>query len=220
MKYISRFINLYNYDTRVPVEARIIENQTLPFGHREKIVFKGINASKVPSYLIIPDDEADQYPVVLIVDGIYGSKDRWFEDDSWPHGGQITKSLLNSGFAIMILDAIYHGERASEYDYVQPPWPFSYPNEFRHMVIQTTSEYRRAIDYLYSREEIDNERIGMMGLSMGALITFEVSSIDPRIKTAVAGVVPPLKMSELQAVDVCTFASHVSCSSFLMFIRS
>ena len=216
---VFRSINqLYNYDTGVPIEARVIEKQTLPYGHREKIVFTGINASKVPSYLIIPKVEADKYPVVLIVDGIYGSKDRWFEDDSWPHGGQMTKSLMKSGFAIMILDAVYHGERASEYDFVHPPWPFSYPNEFRHMVIQTATEYRRAIDYLYSREEIDTGRIGMLGLSMGALITFQVSSIDPRINTAIAGVVPTLKLSELQAVDVCTFANHVSCSSFLMFM--
>ena len=53
---------------------------------------------------------------------------------------------------------------------------------------------------------------------MGALITFELSSIDPRIKTAVAGVVPPLRIKPLQAVDVWTFASYVGCSSFLMFM--
>jgi len=140
---------------------------------------------------------------VVIADGIYGSKERWCEDNSWPKGGLVTKSLLNAGFAVMILDAAYHSERTSEYDYVSPP-PLTFPNEFRHMVIQTATEYCRAIDYLSTRSEIDTPRIGMMGLSMGALITFQLSSCDPRIKTTIAGVSPLLRLPKLQAVKVCT----------------
>lgn len=209
---------LYQYDVDIPLQARIIDRQEIPNGNKEKIVFKGINASNVPAYLVIPHNGAEKHPVIVIVDGIYGSKDRWFVDDSWPNGGQMTKSFVKAGFAVMILDAVYHGERVSEYEFNNPPWPFAFPNEFRQMVIQTATEYRRAIDYLSSRNEIDTMRIGMMGLSMGALVTFELASIEPRIKTAVAGMVPPLKLPELQAVDVCTFANHVRCSSFLMFM--
>ncbi len=118
----------------------------------------------------------------------------------------------------MILDAAYHGERAAEYDFVSPPFPFTFPNDARHMGIQTATDYRRAIDYLSARNEIDTNRIGIMGLSMGALVTFGLSSVDPRIKTAVAGVVPPLRSPELQAIDVSTFANYVNCDSFLMFM--
>lgn len=208
----------YKYDQNIALEAQIVAQQDVWNGKREKIIFNGANSNRVPSYLVTPNNGAEKHPVVLIVDGIYGSKERWFEDNSWPKGGLVTKSLLNAGFAIMIIDAAYHGERASEYDFISPPWPFAFPNEFRQMVIQTATDYRRAIDYLSTRNEIDINRIGMMGLSMGALITFGISSIDQRIKTAVAGVVLPLKLLELQAVDVCTFASRVNCDSFLMFM--
>jgi len=208
----------YNYDKDIPLDAKIVGQQEFSYGNREKIIFKGVNNSTVPAYLTIPKNGASTHPVVVIADGIYGSKERWFEDDSWPKGGLITKSFLRAGFAVLILDAAYHGERTSEYDYVSPPFPFTFPNESRHMGIQTATEYRRAIDYLSTRSEIDTSRIGMMGLSMGALITFQLSSVDPRIKTAVAGLAPPLKLPELQAGDVCTFANHVSCNSFLMFM--
>jgi dienelactone hydrolase len=208
----------YEYDRNIPLEPQIVKKKELPEGNREKIVFVGINKVRVPAYLIFPKSKADTYPVVVIVDGIYGSKERWFEDDSWPKGGQITKSFLKAGFAVMILDAVYHGERASDYEYAPPPFFFTYPNESRQMVIQTAVEYRRGIDYLSTRSDIDTTRIGMMGLSMGAVITFELSSIDPRIKTAVAGLVAPLRRPELQSVDVTTFANHVSCKSFLMFM--
>jgi cephalosporin-C deacetylase-like acetyl esterase len=208
----------YNYDKDIPLEAKIVEQQEFSYGNREKIIFKGTNSSSVPSYLVTPTNGAEKHPVVLIVDGIYGSKERWFEDNSWPKGGLVTKALLHAGFAVMILDAAYHGERAAEYDFVSPPYPLSFPNESRHMIIQTATEHRRAIDYLSTRSEIDTSRIGMLGLSMGALITFGLSSIEPRIKTAIAGVAPILKLPELQAVEVSTFANYVNCDSFLMFM--
>ena len=55
------------------------------------------------------------------------------------------------------------------------------------MIMQTAIEYRRAIDHLSTRSDIDTTQIEMMGLSMGGLITFELTSIDQRIKMAVAG---------------------------------
>ena len=211
-------VQFYEYDRDIPLEARVLKKEELEHGNREKILFKGVNNTRVPAYLTIPKTGAKSHPVVVIVDGIYGSKERWFDDESWPRGGVMTASLLRAGYAVLILDAAYHGERTSEYDYVSPPYLFTLPNEFRHMVIQTATEHRRAMDYLSTRSDIDTSRIGMMGLSMGALITFELSSIDPRIKTAVAGVVPPLRLKVLEPVDVCTFANHVRCGSFLMFM--
>ncbi|WP_228853481.1 alpha/beta hydrolase [Aegicerativicinus sediminis] len=211
-------VQFYEYDKNIPLDARVVGTQELDYGIREKIVFKGINNSIVPAYIVIPKNKTEPHPVVALVDGIFGSKERWFQDDSWPKGGLMTTSLVKAGFAVIILDAVNHGERAWEYGYNSPPWPFSYPNEFRQMVIQTATEYRRAFDYLATRSEFETSKIGMLGLSMGALITFELTSIDARIKTAIAGVVPPLRRKDLQAVDVCTFASYVNSSSFLMFM--
>lgn len=209
-------VQFYVYDADIPLQARIVDKQELPFGNREKIVFTGINNSRVPSYLIIPKDGASSHPVVLIVDGIFGSKERWFDDESWPKGGLVTKALLKNGFAVMILDAVYHGERSAENDYVGPS--FNYPIASRDMIMRTAIEYRRSIDYLSSRTDIDTTRIGLLGLSMGGLITFQLTSIDSRIKTAIAGLTPQIKDPKFQPVVSTTFASHVSCSSFLMFM--
>jgi cephalosporin-C deacetylase-like acetyl esterase len=209
-------VQFYEYDADIPLEARIVNKQELPYGNREKIVFTGINNSRVPSYLIIPKDGASSHPVVLIVDGIFGSKERWFDEESWPKGGLVTKALLNNGFAVMILDAVYHGERSAENDYAGPS--LKYPIAARDMIVQTSIEYRRSIDYLSSRTDIDTNRIGMLGLSLGGLITFQLTSIDPRIKTAIAGLTPQIKDPKFQPVVSTTFASHIACSSFLMFM--
>ena len=209
-------VQFYAYDANIPLLARIVDKQELPYGNREKIVFTGVNNSRVPSYLIIPKDGATSHPVVLIVDGIFGSKERWFDDESWSKGGLATKALLKNGFAVMIIDAVYHGERSAENDYVGPS--LNYPIATRDMIMRTAIEYRRSIDYLSSRTDIDTTRIGLLGLSMGGLITFQLTSIDSRIKTAIAGLTPQIKDPILQPVVSTTFASHVSCSSFLVFM--
>jgi dienelactone hydrolase len=160
------------------------------------------------------------YPIVFLVDGIYGSKERWLKDDSWLKGGLVTKSLLQAGFAVMVLDAVYHGERAAENNFVLPPAPSEYPYKARHMMIQTAIEYRRAMDYVANRSDVDTARIGMLGLSMGGLITFALTSLEPRIHTAVAGLTPLFKKSMFQACESSTFASRIKNCSFLLFAGS
>jgi cephalosporin-C deacetylase-like acetyl esterase len=167
---------------------------------------------------MIPKDSLLNHPVVMIVDGYGGAKNWWVDDESFSLGGLVTKALLKSGFAVMICDAVYHGERSSENGFASLLGPWKYPYSFRHVCIQTAVEYRRAMDYLTTRADIDTSRIGMMGISMGGLITFALSSIDSRIKSAVAGITPPLKEYAFQPIAPSTFASRIKTNSFLMFI--
>lgn len=214
-QYIIQF---YDYDKNIPLEVKNISKEDYQGGSNEKIVFTGVNYSQVPAYLISPKNGASSHPVVLIVDGGMGSKERWVQDDNWPKGGLITKALLAKGFAVMICDAVYHGERSYENGFASFPGVYQYPYSFRHIAIQTAIEYRRAIDYLSTRSDIDTTRIGMLGLSLGGLITFELTSIDSRIKSAVAGLMPIFKEKEFQTIAPTTFASRINSKSFLMFM--
>jgi len=208
----------YEYDRNMPLDARIVSKHDYAGASHEKIVFTGVNYSKVPSFLIIPKDGKDKHPVVFIVDGYSGTKERWLQDDSWPQGGLVIKALLKSGFAVMICDAVYHGERNYETGFAGLPWFTEFPYTSGQMIIQTAMDYRRAMDYLATRADIDNTRIGMMGLSMGGMITFQLASIDSRIKTGVAGLTAIFKEDVFQSSAPFTFASHVKSNSFLMFM--
>ena len=200
----------YEYDRNLPLEAKIVNKEKYQDTNKEKIVFNGANNNPVPSYLIIPNNNNEKiHPVILLADGLFGSKDRWLPDDGWQLGGLVIKALLEKGFAVMACDAAYHGERSYENGFAPPS--YKYPNLLRQMFIQTVIDYRRAIDYLYTRTEIDTTRIGMLGLSMGGSITFTLSSFDPRIKSSIAGLSPSPSAS-------APFATHVRTNSFLMFM--
>lgn len=210
----------YEYDRNMPLDAHIVWKQDYAGSSQEKLVFTGVNYSKVPSFLMIPKDGKEKHPVVLIVDGYSGTKERWLQDDSWPLGGLVTKSLLKAGFAVMICDMAYHGERSYENGFAGLPWFTESPYAARQMTMQTARDYRRAMDFLATRADIDNTRIGMMGLSMGGMIMFQLTSMDPRIKSAVAGLTAIFKGDEFQSYTPSTFAGHVKCNSFLMFMGS
>jgi dienelactone hydrolase len=208
----------YEYDRNIPLDARIVSNGEYEGASKQKIIFQGVNNSRVPSLLLVPKDGKMTHPVVLIADGLGGQKDWWLDDESFSLGGLVTKSLLKNGFAVMVCDAVFHGERTWENGFSSQPWPWSYPYTFRHIVMQTAIEYRRAMDYLTTRPDIDSTRIGMLGVSMGGVITFALSSIDPRIKSSVAGLVPPFREQEFQSFSPLSLASRVGVNSFLMFI--
>ena len=178
----------YEYDRDIPLEARIVEKQDLPNCTREKIVFR-VRDSWVVAYLGIPKTGSPPYPCVLELHGLTGSKAKWWEDDNFTSGGNMTKALLSAGVAVFTPDAQYHGERISSNGFesagvmlFQKRWT----SRYREMLVQTTIECRRAIDYLETRSEIDKSRVGVVGYSLGGIETFALTALDTRIKVAVA----------------------------------
>ena len=204
-RVVSRF---YDYDRTSPLNAGVIARLDRPTYTREKIVFSGMLGSRVPAYLALPKGRTGPVPVVLLLDGIQGSKERWFEQDSWPRGPLISDSLLAAGMGVMALDARYHGERVAESDFRAPNLSGA---AFQELFAPTVIDYRRALDYLATRPEVDTARIGAMGLSMGGMMSFALASVDPRVKVVAAGVTPvsAFKEADQVAVSPQTFAPYV-----------
>lgn len=215
-------LQFFQYDKEMPLNARVVEREETPTYVREKVVFDGVRDSRVPGYLGLPKTVTGPYPCILLIDGITGSKSRWWEDDSWPHGGLATKELLTAGFAVLALDAQYHGERIGANDYESPGRMVErqWYNRMREMILQTTVEHRRAIDYLATRHEIDPERIGLLGHSMGGIIVFALNASEPRVTASVAGLTP-LNIwgpKEMAVISPFNFARAVGQRPFLMLM--
>ena len=89
------------------------------------------------------------------------------------------------------------------------------------MILQTTVDHRRAIDYLVTRPTIvDTSRIGVLGHSMGGVIIFTLNACEPRIGASVA-CVTPLNIWDQDALSVIspyTFARGVGKRPFLMLM--
>lgn len=212
--------HFFEYDRDIPLEARIVGRVEEQEYVREKIVLRGPLDSRVPGYLAIPTNGSAPYPCVLLLHGIGSSKEDWWDDDSFPSGGRLARNLLAAGFAVLTLDAEYHGERLLNNDF-ESPMVFTFEKGWmeraRAMIVQSTVEHRRAIDYLGTRAEIDTTRIGVIGYSMGGMMAFSLAAVDPRVNVSVASVTPILK-DPYSALAVHHFAPYAHSRAFLMLM--
>ena len=184
--------SIYAYDESYPLDARVVGS--LQHGETvfEKVVFSSFHDGKVPGLLALPTEGEAPFPVVLLLHGVTGNKEQWLDDD-FTHGGEVSAGLLKQGFAVLALDAQYHGDRAVYNDYLdvgemifKKGWGIRYAN----MLTQSVVDYRRAIDYLATRDDIDSSRIGLLGYSMGGHMAFILGAVEERIQATVACVVP------------------------------
>lgn len=182
-------LQFYQYDKDIPLDAAVVETMDQEEYVREKIVFRGANDYRVPGYLAIPKKGTPPYPCVLQIHGMTLSKEDFWGSDSYHKGHLLTPALLDAGFAVLALDAQYHGERIIFNDFqttLTMLFRKQWINRLREMVVQTVVDYRRAIDYLETREEIDPERIGVIGYSLGGAMAFVLTGVDQRIKVTTA----------------------------------
>lgn len=180
-------VQFYQYDKNIPYTSNKVEIIETDVYLREKIIFQGINNIKVIGYLAIPKTGTAPYPCVLQMHGLAVSKSDFWEEE-YHYGELVTQKLLDSGYAVLALDMPYHGDRIYENDFI-PANTTLFKNRWgyhtRDMVVQSTIEYRRAIDYLETRTDIDKDKIGAIGYSLGSVITFNLTGIDDRVKCTV-----------------------------------
>ncbi len=126
-------------------------------------------------------------------------------------GKSITAELARQGYVVMTIDAFYWGERRMILDDDPPSYrerPLTMSEEdiraFNHRASDNESLMARSLftagitwagvllwddirtlDYLASRPEVDANRIGCVGLSMGGYRSYLLAALDPRIKAAV-----------------------------------
>lgn len=187
----------FDYNASVPLEARVVREWDRDGTVRQKIAFRGAQGFMVPGYIEFPEAAKRPCALVLLVHGWSQSKEGWF-DERKETTNVVRRALIDAGYAVLALDAATHGERAHEIDF-QDVNPFDDPSApprrnyftYTEIAVQTVKDYRRALDYLAERGDVDMDRIGLVGYSMGGMDAFYLLSVEPRIKTAVA-CVPPL----------------------------
>ncbi|MBN1347821.1 alpha/beta hydrolase [candidate division KSB1 bacterium] len=213
----NAFREFYQYDRTLPLDARVLASKPENGFVMEKICFKSVHDQTVPALLALPKHGDKPYPCVLILHSASGKKEnmrRWME------------VMIGAGYAAMALDAQYHGERTHVGGYLDPKTLTDKQQWYRvrDFLIQTAIDYRRAIDYLETRKEIDSKRIASLGESMGGIINVPLSAVEERIRVcvlvlsggAVARYTGKDMIRALAPVCPMNFVSQIAPRAFLM----
>ena len=163
----------YAIDPAAPLEAKQ-EVVTEADNHTQfRVEFNGIKKDRVPAYLYIPKRKPDAPPgpAVLLQFGSGGNK-------TSEYIVAIGKQFALRGFVVMTIDSIGTGERRFKDKKSSDVLGMISTDRMMHYC----SDYSRAVDYLATRKEVDQERIGYVGVSWGAITGITYVAHDPRIK--------------------------------------
>jgi dienelactone hydrolase len=142
---------------------------------------------RVPLLVVQSAGPAAKRPAVIVLHGTGGTKEGmrdWLE------------RLARRGFVAVAIDARYHGERAGgaqgadAYNRAivrawraKPGEPQEHPFYY-----DTVWDLWRTLDYLQTRPDVDGQRLGMLGISMGGIQTWLAASVDERVRVAVPAI--------------------------------
>ncbi|MAT14339.1 MAG: hypothetical protein CMJ46_03620, partial [Planctomyces sp.] len=220
-------LEILDYDPAIPLDARTVARAEEAGTNtiKEKIVFRGTQGFWCSANLEMPKGAEGKLPLVLLLHGWSGSKEHWWKDGGYLSGGQVRKGLLEAGYAVFAMDAQAHGDRIAVNEYAPvnvytPEGAEPRPNyfELQEIYVQTVRDYRRALDYLATRSELDGNRIGLVGYSMGGTHSFMLTGVDERIKAAVSCVVPTSSNYRLTYLAPESFVPALTDRPFLMLM--
>ena len=172
----------------------------------ERFVIDNEFDSWIPGYLAIPANVKGKVPVIVGLHGHSSSKENIFGFDS-NTAQDVMALLISNGFAVMAIDSYFNGERlgkgpageterqekGSDQELSQFKINLWFGRSLWGMQLR---DEQIAIDYLLTRPEIDAERIGVEGMSMGSTRAWWLAAIDDRIK-AVVGIACFTRYKEL-----------------------
>ncbi|MGB9718549.1 MAG: alpha/beta hydrolase family protein [Thermoproteota archaeon] len=164
------FSRFYTYDRSIPLNAseELIRDEGVCKIY--KVYFNSVDNERVPAMISIPSGPG-KHPCVVFLHGYGGSKEDILS---------FASLVAAEGYAVIAIDAEFHGERREEGKELYSP----NLEESVKGIIQTIIDLRRAVDYLETRGEIDVERIGYVGGSMGGILGAIFIGVEPRVKAA------------------------------------
>jgi fermentation-respiration switch protein FrsA (DUF1100 family) len=161
---------------KLPLDVQVVEEVDGPLFVRRKLTYVAEKGDRVPAYLLIPVHRAGKLPAVLCLHQTGIGKEEVVLAGKGDENLRYAAQLAERGYVTLAPDYPSFGE---------------YRFDFRSSPYQSGSmkaiwNNMRTIDLLQSLPEVDGERIGCIGHSLGGHNTMFTAAFDTRIKALVS----------------------------------
>ena len=160
---------------KVPLDMRVVDEARLPRFTRQKITFAPEAGDRVPAYLLIPHELKSKAPAMLCLHQTtsigkgepagLGGKENLHYAQELAERGYVTLAPDYPNFGDYKFDAYAHG--------------------YSSTTMKGIWNHIRAVDLLQSFPQVDRQRIGVIGHSLGGHNALFVAAFDTRIKAVV-----------------------------------
>ncbi len=161
-------------ERRVALDVRVETEESLAACIRRKISYAAAKEYRVPAYLLIPKGLTGRAPAMLCLHGTGGPRGRTAGlGADYP---RYALELAERGYVTIAPDYTLLGENQTD------------PGQagFESGTMMGIWSHMRAVDLLQGLPEVDPERIGTVGVSLGGHNSLFVAAFDPRLKVAVS----------------------------------
>ncbi|AGC44119.1 hypothetical protein MYSTI_02803 [Myxococcus stipitatus DSM 14675] len=155
------------YDAKAPLDVQVVRSQRRGDITVTELTYASPKGGRVPASLVVPPGTGP------------------FAGVAFQHWGQGTKNefldealtLARSGVVSLLVDA----------PHVRPePWRASLQGTaLPDTLVKMMVELRRGVDLLASRPEVDAQRLGYVGHSVGAMVGGALAGVEPRLRAFV-----------------------------------
>jgi len=161
---------------KVPLDVQTLDETTLPEVIRRKIAFAAEKGDRVPAWLFLPRDLRGRAPAVLclhptsaagkdVVAGLTPKPNRSYAIE-----------LAQRGYVTLAPDYLRMGENRAD----------AYALGYASATMKGIWNHIRAVDLLVALPQVDPDRIGCIGHSLGGHNTMFLAAFDPRVKAMVS----------------------------------
>lgn len=167
-------------ERKVPLDVKVVSEEKLDGYVRKKITFASEKDDRVPAWLLIPTARTGKRPAMLCLHQTINIG----KDEPVGLGKQDSKAqalhLVKRGYVCLAPDYPSFGE-----------YQYDFKAAFKAGLYQSGTmkaiwNNMRAVDLLQSLPEVDPDRIGAIGHSLGGHNTLYTAAFDDRIKVAVS----------------------------------
>jgi cephalosporin-C deacetylase-like acetyl esterase len=162
-------MRIFEYDRRLPLN---VEDKGVEYRDGisvRDLSYAGLAGKRISAYLVQPSSK-DALAGLVFVHPAPGSRSSFLDEAA---------TLARMGTASLLINAPWayaeFGEQASKMR----------AEDIRNIFVQATREIRRGVDLILAQGTVDENRIGYVGHSLGALLGGILSSVERRIRAFV-----------------------------------
>src|SRR5262249_16264544 len=161
---------------KVPLDVQYGEEVKTPTHLRKKLTFAVEKNDRIPAYLLLPLERKGKLPGILCLHQTIAMGTDEPAGLGQEENKRIGVHLVERGYVVLCPDYPSFGEY--RYDFQK--------SRFQSGSMKAIWNNMRAIDLLQSLPEVDAEKIGCIGHSLGGHNTMFTAAFDPRIKALVS----------------------------------